>query len=54
MNTSDVIAMLQQIEEQHGVMEVQAYDYAEISPDAVTTGEFQKDRQGTTCVLLRP
>ncbi|MDX2643481.1 hypothetical protein PV341_07810 [Streptomyces sp. PA03-1a] len=54
MNSSDLIALLQRIEEERGVVEVRAYDYAEISPDAVATGEFHRDGQGDTYLLLRP
>ncbi|MFI2300177.1 hypothetical protein ACH5AL_15240 [Actinacidiphila glaucinigra] len=49
-----LIAELQRIQDEHGVMEVRVYDYADIAPDAVAAGEIERNGQGETYVLLRP
>ncbi|MDX3237210.1 hypothetical protein PV392_16330 [Streptomyces sp. ME03-5709C] len=54
MRVADLIAQLRRVVEEHGDLEVRAFDYAEITPDEVQAVELERDGQGTTYILLRP
>ncbi|MYX39043.1 MULTISPECIES: hypothetical protein [unclassified Streptomyces] len=50
MKSDALIAELQRLQDEHGVLEVRVYDYAEIEPDAVTAG----GREGPAGRDVRP
>jgi hypothetical protein len=51
---SEVIARLHRLWEDHGDLEVRAYDYADITPSVVETPEVETNPQGETYALVRP
>ncbi|MEU2487027.1 hypothetical protein ABZ593_20765 [Streptomyces sp. NPDC012617] len=54
MKVSEVIAHLHRVWEEHGDLEVQAYNYSDIDTSAVETPEVVSDRRGSRHVVLRP
>ncbi|MDX2813446.1 hypothetical protein PV410_12915 [Streptomyces sp. PA03-5A] len=54
MTLLDLVDQLRRLAEEHGDLEVRAYDYAEITPDEVRAVEVEREQQGAAYVLLRP
>ncbi|MBT2490648.1 hypothetical protein J7E96_19435 [Streptomyces sp. ISL-96] len=54
MKISDLIPRLHRMWEEHGDLDVRAYDYSDITPSVVETPEVESNKQGETYVLLRP
>lgn len=54
MKISDLIPRLHRMWEEHGDLEVRAYDYGDIAPSPVETPEVETNAQGETYALVRP
>ncbi|MGW6391227.1 hypothetical protein ACWFR1_12160 [Streptomyces sp. NPDC055103] len=54
MKISKLIARLHRMWEEHGDLEVRAYDYSDISPSPVETPEVETNGAGEKYALLRP
>ncbi|MGD9485750.1 hypothetical protein WDH52_21270 [Streptomyces sp. TRM70308] len=54
MNISDLIPRLHRLWEEHGDLEVRAYDYSDISPSPVETPEVETTAEGERYALVRP
>ncbi|WP_158101247.1 hypothetical protein [Streptomyces griseus] len=54
MLISEVIARLAQVQEEHGDLVVEAYNYSDCDTGPVDVPDVETDRHGRTYVVLRP
>ncbi|GAA2948136.1 hypothetical protein ACFPN0_15310 [Kitasatospora cinereorecta] len=54
MTISQLIARLHTLWEEHGDLEVRAYDYSDICPSPVETPEVETNGGGEKYALVRP
>ncbi|MEU6628472.1 hypothetical protein ABZ905_09270 [Streptomyces parvus] len=54
MLISEVIARLARVQEEHGDLVVEAYNYSDCATSPVDVPEVEADGRGRTYVVLRP